>query len=150
MADLSTLIDRLKKASASDHELDRDIWEAVTGQCTHRNTHYVELENDERELECSDCGRDTYGADKWSGLTHSVDKAGAFVEAALPGCGWSVDRRARGQAWGGIEQSDNYWTYAGWPPAGGATPAIALCLALLYAINDLRKAQGQQNEGAES
>ena len=63
MADLSTLIDRLKKASASDHELDRDIWEAVTGQCTHRNTHYVELENDERELECSDCGRDTYGAE---------------------------------------------------------------------------------------
>jgi hypothetical protein len=151
VADLSELIERLKKATGSDHVLDRDVWEAVTGKCTHRNTHYVELENDERELECSDCGADTYGSDKWSGLTRSVDQAGALVELALPGCGWSVDRRARGKAWAGIEQGDDYWTYAGWPSAAGAVPAIALCLALLYAISELRAEEARglaKTEGA--
>ncbi len=146
MSDLSELIDRMKKATAPDHVLDRDLWEAVTGKCTHRNTHYVELENDERELECSDCGADTYGSDKWSGLTNSVDKAGALVEQALPGCGWSVGRRVRGQALGGIEQGEDYWTYAGWPPAGGATPPIALCLALLYALSAYRVSVTEQEK----
>lgn len=88
--DYSALIERLEKAEGPDRELDRDLWEALTGECTHRNTHYVELKNDERELECSDCGVDTYGSDKWTGLTRSLDRAVAMVERVRPGWSWGV------------------------------------------------------------
>lgn len=89
MTDLSSLLARAESATGSDRELARDIWEALTGECTHRNTHFVELENDERELECSDCGADTYGANKWSAILSSLDSAIALCERALPGwrCG---------------------------------------------------------------
>lgn len=130
---IAELIERLEKAEGPDREIDQALWEAVTGECTHRNTHFVYLENDERELECSDCGADTYGKDKWSGLTSSLDAALSLVERKLPGVHWSVSNAA-------VKPRANVWMPQPTRPimgpySSGATPALAVCLALLRALS---------------
>lgn len=140
---IAELIERLEKAEGPDREIDQALWEAVTGECTHRNTHFVYLENDERELECSDCGADTYGKDKWSGLTSSLDAALSLVERR----GWrpyTLDASIKGRfSWMLASQDQRALTddegreYMGTAYASGvhSTPALAVCLALLRALS---------------
>lgn len=146
MTDYASLIERLEKADGPDREIDRDLWEAITGECTHRKTHFVYLENDERELECSDCGADTYGKDKWSGLTSSLDAALGLVERKLPGWVWKLstdgdasapDHKAHAtlasEVWADPGAGMGVVTYGHAP-----TPALAVCLALLRALSEQR------------
>ncbi len=134
---LPELLSRVEAATGPDRELDRDIWEAVTNECTHRETQFVYLENDERELECVNCGADTYGADKWSGLTASLDASLALIGRVLPGCKWSagsysfIDGHAGGEARivlrnGFDSDADNEGCYE--------TPTLALLAAMLKAL----------------
>lgn len=129
--DLEALRERLEKADGPDRKIDRDLWEALTGECTHRTTHYVYLENDERELACSDCGADTYGSDKWSGITRSLDAALSLAERVLPEAHWSVSNAA-------VKPRANVWMPQPTRPimgpySSGVTPALALCLAIVKA-----------------
>lgn len=124
----SDLLSKLERAEGADRELARLLWEALTGECTHRNTHFVYLENDERELECSDCGRDTYGADKWSDLTRSLDAALALVERVLPGTEWAVST-LYGKCHAEVNMNAEEPA-----TAQAATIPLALCIALLRAV----------------
>lgn len=145
---IAELIERLKKAEGPDREIDQALWEAVTGECTHRNTHFVYLENDERELECSDCGADTYGKDKWSGLTSSLDAALSLVERKLPGWKRELEEHVPTDKWPHAVFGNHYWTATiispEWDGSGGdwraaeecgKTPALAVYLALLRALS---------------
>lgn len=101
---LAALLSRVESGEGEDRELSRDVYEALTGECVHRETRYVELENDERELECVTCGADTYGEERrWSGLTSSLDAVRALVDRLLPGWGRKIYyERAHGDGkmWG--------------------------------------------------
>lgn len=131
MTDLHSLLARIESATGPDNDLARETWEALTGECTHRNTHFVELENDERVLECADCGADTYGKDKWSAIFFSLDAAIALCDRALPGCGYSIWKADADWI------AEQAWASVGAPGARvaayAATPALALCAAIVKA-----------------
>lgn len=78
--------------------------------------------------------------------TASVDAVLALIARELPGCGpgFSQDSGLAGKAGAchaSIDQSEEDWTYEGWPPVRAATPALALLSAALRA-----KAAQQQME----
>lgn len=130
-------ISRVEGAAGPDRELDRDIWEAVTNECTHRETQFVYLENDERELECVNCGADTYGADKWSGLTASLDAALALMGRVLPGCWWDIEREfvydkgeLRERYVGRLRVARDAYLHV----TTALTPALAILAAMLKAL----------------
>lgn len=132
MTGLSSFLARLEAASGPDQRLDRELWEVVVGECTHRRTHFIMLENDERQLECTDCGADTYGSDKWSGLTRSLDAALALCERVLPG--WEVLLSNEGAVpsdWvASIGPRGTFTSYEAVTPA----PARSLCIAIVKAL----------------
>lgn len=112
---LAELIERLEKADEGSLELDKAI--LMSFGFTWRGMNY--WHHDDRTM--------------WRGptnLTRSIDAAVALAERVLSDAGWSVamnriDRRYVGRIWSG-EIDDG-------KANAGATPAIALCIAILRA-----------------
>lgn len=89
-----SLIERLEKASdGKDADLARCVWEAATGECTHRETRkwIIEDGNDyESGFTCIKCGAEDYGVPPYAKLLTSLDAALALCERVLPGWRWGV------------------------------------------------------------
>lgn len=140
MTDLTDLIARVEGLSGPDREIERDVWEALTGECVHRETKFVYLDDDERELECVACGADTYGKDPWRGISASLDAVVALAERVLPGWGWGVAViEARVTAMLVEPDTPDASLMTPWPrrfesTAPTPTPTLALLLALLRAV----------------
>lgn len=91
MTDLPSLLARVKEATGPDSKFDQDLWEALTGECTHREVKRIEFDDDSySELKCVACGADTYGKDRWTGISRSLDAALALCERVLPGWEWTI------------------------------------------------------------
>jgi len=113
---LAELIERLEKADEGSLELDKAI--LMSFGFTWRGMNY--WHHDDRTM--------------WRGptfFTRSLDAAVALAERVLPDVGWSVatnriDRRRVARLWTG--EIDDGKAHA------GASPAIALCLAILKAM----------------
>lgn len=120
---LSPLIEKLKAAEAGSRELDAEIAKAL-GQ-PHGMREEVDVES--RTIIEWDCtGR----------YTTSLDAIVALVEEKLPGHHWSVSRQCEYPALAGRDHRfaafvGNYGTPK---RAEGPTPALALCIALLRAM----------------
>lgn len=104
------LIERLEKATGPDRELDEAI-HAATNKPLRAGLRWGNIPN----------------------YTASIDAAVALTERVLPDVGWSVatnriDRRRVARLWTG--EIDDGKAHA------GASPAIALCLAILKAMED--------------
>jgi hypothetical protein len=136
---MSDLIARLEAGEGADRELNRDLHEAITGECVHRETksYFIEDGNDyDSGFTCVKCGEDTYGH-KIPPYTSSLDAAIALVEKMLPGWDWyvrhatSADGDARygnAQIWRPCDPRDDeaprHW-------ANHNEPVRALLIALL-------------------
>ena len=75
------LVARLKPVIAGNHELSKDVAEAL-GKCVHRRTtrHYIVGGNDyDCGFTCNDCGKDT-SSERLPALTTSVSDALSFLQ----------------------------------------------------------------------
>lgn len=71
-------------------------------------------------------------------VTQSLDAALALAERVLPGCGWSVSMDDR-MGWYQSDIGKDHYLFAGEPSRSLArTPALALCIAILKAIQHAR------------
>lgn len=115
------LIERLEKAKGADRELDF----AIASACGFD----VRLEGSNRTdqskiFNAYDCNNKRIS----SKFTSSIDAAVALVERALPGWTWTLDSASStATLWKDDEASEATHQVP------GATPAIALCIALLRA-----------------
>jgi hypothetical protein len=139
---LKDLERRLSEAKGPDRELERDLYEALTGKCTHREekSYFIEDGNDyDSGFTCVKCGIDMYGErGKWPLYLHSVDAAIALAEAVLPGCVWHVmtdygdlNRGKIGPAGASIYVAEDQPLFQ---QADAATPALSLTLAVVRAL----------------
>ncbi len=130
------LFAKLSKASAADRELDADILE-VTGGCAHRETEYYCIEdgNDsDSGFTCKRCHKDTYGQ-KVPAFTASIDAAIALLSSVLPGRGYTIQSLGSYDATVWEHQPDvGFVSGDATYQVPGATPAIALCAAILKAM----------------
>lgn len=145
------LIERLEKATGPDRELDCEIAVALSFWPKYgpsedeyayvvKGTTWVEVRAGVRGKRKRPGARaiwythDTYGASSClPRFTASIDAAVALAERVLSDAGWSVamnriDRRYVGRIWSG-EIDDG-------KANAGATPAIALCIAILRAAEE--------------
>ncbi|TPJ70498.1 MULTISPECIES: hypothetical protein [unclassified Mesorhizobium] len=116
MKGLTELIGRLEKLTGPDAHLDIEIWEAIGGWPSreYRSVDYPRL----------------YGTP----LTGSIDAAVALVERLLPGWNWLV-HTSGGGAFEACLYSPDHNEHSGREiEKMGPTPAIALCIALLKAL----------------
>ncbi|MGX5719875.1 hypothetical protein [Shinella zoogloeoides] len=130
MADLSSLIARLEKAEGPDRELDRDIALTVDGFVYEKRGKdakpwfYHSTIGGRRQL------ISPYNSERLPAYTSSIDAAVSLAERVLPGrsvmMGWRQSSETK--PWARV----GHWTD---PDATGATPAIALVLATLRALD---------------
>lgn len=124
------LLDRLREAQGPDRELDADIWEAA-GNCAHRDKEYYAVQDD-TGFTCKDCGIDLYGV-RIPALSASLDAALALTQEVLPGAGWLIGNE-RGQVDAELFDSQGRWINARRNQGRHKSPAIALLIALLSAL----------------
>lgn len=135
VAHLRNLIERLENATGPDRELDFAIAVACGFTVRQQATVYGSTKV---AVDPSRKGRGNGAVD--SRYTASLDAVVALVERVLPGCnaviGWGEPHR---NPWARLAPLSD----GGRHPfdAGGATPAIALCLALL------RASQAKEEQG---
>lgn len=84
---LRSLQKRIRDSKGADRELDRDVHEVLTGDCTHRETEYYRVQSDSG-FTCKKCRKDMYGCREWPVYTASLDACEALHNAVLPGCRW--------------------------------------------------------------
>jgi hypothetical protein len=113
------LASRLEEASGGSRELDREIFVALEPEKASQRCYAGELEGN-------------VAAYMTPYYTVSLDAALALVERKLPGWSWRIGNRPGGGAWVllGTSREEHL----------GATPALALLLALVKALS-----QGGQN-----
>lgn len=128
MAELSELIERVEKATGADRELDRDLHEALTGECVHRHTR--EEYCWDNIVICNDCGKE-HPSQKWPWYTASLDAVVALVEKQRPGWACGVDSGPKTKI-AFVDPHDFADRIFGARfTAEGPTPALALLLAFL-------------------
>jgi len=135
---IAELIERLEKAEGPDREIDADILLALDQQ---PNEHYKEpwrrpilLSREQQRpglLEYVEISG--VSARAAPAYTASLDAALSLVERKLPGVHWSVSNAA-------VKPRANVWMPQPTRPimgpySSGATPALAVCLALLRALS---------------
>lgn len=143
--DIADLINRLEKSEGPSRKLNADILE-ITGGCAHRETEYYCIEdgNDtDSGFTCKRCGKDTYG-ERVPAFTGSVDAAIALCERVLPG--WTIyfeatDGIAKDVYLIGPEYRDDRPEQNASPSIGGKPTAIALCIAILIAVQRVKEQQ---------
>lgn len=130
-ADLSALVARLEAAEVGSRELDEAISDAL---CVRKTRHFIAGVPDELWLYEFD-GHEPSSALR---VTQSLDAALALAERVLEGWSWEI----RIDESGASVQAAPVWWMEGLaaPDEGGvsceaATPALALCLAVLKAEN---------------
>lgn len=108
---LSDLIERVKKATGPDRELDANVMNAIarkpSGRWLAEDDPWQNKEDDDLAPE----------------VTSDLSAAVALTERVLPGCDWSLERYA-----------DNAWAFVSGHSAEAPTPALALVLATLMAV----------------
>ena len=147
MADMQELIARLEAAEAGCRELDAEIWASLRpekikitgiaqpyGDNSGATQVLFTLPPKRTELATQKRG-DFQHADP---VTTSLDAAIALAERVLPGCGWSVSMDDR-MGWYQSDIGKDHYLFAGEPSRSLArTPALALCIAILKAIQHAR------------
>ena len=127
--DMSALIARLEAAETGSAELDYLIDEALSEWRNIGGGFAVHKVTGERR-------RNSF--DYTAPVTTSLDAALALAERVLPGCGWSVSMDDR-MGWYQSDIGKDHYLFAGEPSRSLArTPALALCIAILKAIQHAR------------
>lgn len=118
------LIERVGKAEGADRNLDGAIyWHLLEENRAERELWWVELQ----------FAATPENGDWRKPYTSSLDAALSLVERKLPGVHWSVSNAA-------VKPRANVWMPQPTRPimgpySSGATPALAVCLALLRALS---------------
>lgn len=114
MVDMQELIARLEEAEAGSRELDREIGEITRAPMGNAG--------------------DVVGLG-YAHFTTSIDAALALAERVLPDARVTINT---GSGWARLLTKDGRYDYGFFASARAATPALALCIAILKA-----KAQGE-------
>lgn len=143
-ADLSALIARLEAAGVGSRELDGAVWYAIHEPDVEHGCLHVE-QTEQGPMEVLTCELGSKYADCVGNYTTSLDAALALAERVLPGCGWDVaSKTPHIQACLDPELGEPCAKHPHWAMVtvghvgtrryhDGATPALALCIAILRA-----------------
>jgi len=136
MTNLAGLLERVRKATGSDRELDAAIWWRLVGSKAETDAALIP----QFERNPAAAWDTLMGRAKWANrpspvpfYSSSIDAALGLVEGVLPGARWAIGRRFDGIVFGTVEHGDFK------PPAThGPTPALTLLAALLTALEERR------------
>lgn len=145
------LLDALDAAAGPDIELDLAIAISLTGWCEHKNLKDTGCQSD-TGFTCRDCGADSWGNTgptkqklhaKLPAYTASLEAIFGLAEKLAPHGRLMVERDHGGDGWAMVQLTVNSMRSM----AFGKTPAIALCAALLDALQTAGSATPALPEG---